>query len=1051
MAALAQRDLQRLRKEMAEQKEKYEKQLRQKSEELSKERERNSKEKEEFKRRVDTLREEFQDSEEDYQTQLRDKDEQMEVLRVDILIAKEETQQAEDMLSKWQSEQETGLWDVPEDAQDLREQHIKALGHLKNQGMVLEQLRLDLTAEKERCNQMMHVEQTCKNLEAQNKGLQARVDEQRHAAKELEAAGATILDLELTLDDLRRENKDLKELHTLEVEQCQFHEAEACEKSDEAQRAWAQAQEFMQDLTDISRKLVETEELLDKFRDRDADKTLEISDLRMLVQGAQDKMEAGHAREQQLHQQRGVQSQLDGFKRRWEIRERDAARHVSDSYRGWVLDFIPTDVVDTETPILDCHAGVERCLSYAQLLKQASRDVLVLHPLVTDDVDEQGYSQPSATVRLVRDHQWERHDREVICLLVEIHMSLSSFVLHSFQSACNRAADTVLLSEAPQAYVSLEGCEVAQRELQRVLSTDALTSKAVVEATSTLFSSAARLWEACEALLPEAQRVESGSLLYFLLAVLEASELLAKQLATAERYMRQHLQHVGLSQSDADLDYDSSDSDAPEPTTAAGTAALQFLKIIKTVTAKRQEMHGYVRSLYKELEDQQAELEMLLDRRKFEKLKFVLLFLLVSGLRLRTWCIVMHERAVDIRNGIMVSVGFFTPAVVEAGHVALTRASFKLADFLAREERSEEPRVLCCDPRNSLTEVFFTAGQMGAQGCIDDSDSITLLIGEAAHVARMVWVELQKEYWRPDDGEAAAKAPPRPARERRALAVRDELASVSALHATVQEQAAKLAEAAEDAEKAAADAAEVLFEQARLRRALEDTKGEVHDTMSLRQELDRAKEAHLTDVADYQKAIEILQTEKTSLSDDVKTLSAKLKKAREDRRDKYTSIRESVPQQHWHGSGQPPLPGQRGVDIDVVALQEVQRLRGSLVYSQQLLREEKGAVWQSRWAVAFKGGLWSDNEQQLPVSERTSVGERLRRVRETVTALRQHGGAAGLPCAVPEIERGWHAFVSRRAEQKAEEGYLGRLATARDEVAAIKAELCKGKVRCASP
>ena len=587
---------------------------------------------------------------------------------------------------------------------------------------------------KEEMNELRKYKERCSVLSKKVAVFEERLDEYADLEEDLEAQCEEVARLRDEKLQHVEEILDLKELSELSSALEHAAGLELEKMRTENDTLHLENADYETRLGEAKREAVAREIAMDKYKSLVAEYQESLREYDDELKTQKLKEQIGEEKQRQALTTEDVAKEFKKLVRDWADKEQSSRHEIAESYKDNVLDFLPTVLVELETPLLDAMASLERALFYAQHIESASGELLLLQLKSNPEGDEAGYVQVSPG--LFKDAAFEEYDLSRAAELTSLHMWLVCFVLSRLQVlACSRA-ELLLI---PEVAASLRHLDEEFRCFLSRLEKDAVSPTYLSQIFPKIFEHVACLWRCCreeanpasggettddETDLAEKERVSSGTLLFFLLGVLSSANLFQGSLACVERYCTM---------------YNSELSDENRDLIASLTADMR---------EHRSSLVHNVKSMFDDLE--QVEVKVSLDADNFQKLQIVLMTFIHASMEMRRLCVLLHDRASDAKHGTTSKVdGFFGPHILSAiSNTLQGEKVLSLADFLDAPT-PEDPRLVYHDLRKHLTAPLLVPDLENlSEFCVLDNNApLVSMLQDASSVTFKVWSDLQKLYW----------------------------------------------------------------------------------------------------------------------------------------------------------------------------------------------------------------------------------------------------------------------------------------------------------------
>eukprot|EP01064_Diplonema_japonicum_P010144 TRINITY_DN17493_c0_g1_i1.p1 TRINITY_DN17493_c0_g1~~TRINITY_DN17493_c0_g1_i1.p1 ORF type:complete len:1180 (+),score=256.78 TRINITY_DN17493_c0_g1_i1:41-3580(+) len=854
-----------------EQKKNLEEKLKEKTAALTELQQKTAKEKEEakaeLKQKYDAAKRTDSAKIADLTEKLREAEINIETLELDLEINQEEKLLLEEQMAKFiDTARETHAIDeIPDDPSE-KDTRIQSLSNSIAQ---LDMIILTLTHEKDVLKQEVSSLKPYKEkspvLEAKIKDLSQRLDENEELEEDLEEAYDVISLLKEEKADLTVKYSEYKELAELssELEHAQGVELEKVREEYE---------ELLEEKSEFEVRLGKSkQQQAESFKDIEGYKRkIEYyeKEMRMLddnLTTAQQDLQMGKDRERKAVGTVQFTTELERNAKRWTIAEQNMKHAMSEQYKEWICDFLPTNLVEAETPILDIMSTLERCLFYAQ---HTIDTVTTLCNLRLQQIPqpENGYEQLANG--LYNDAHWESFETTGLKHIFTYHMWALSFALQRVQSIACRVPDAAAVLLDGNISKSLQKIEVQQLAIIEAVHNDNITYEFFASTVPNMFANVEKIWTHGEKIAEEHNLgIASGTLLFFVNCLLSLASIVDMQTTCIERYLKAHPLH--------------NDDPRNEPLSEITSSIALILKN-KTDICSRME------NLYEDLE--QTEVQVIQPLEGFSRMKAMGVHLANCVLKLRTVTLMMKDRALDVKHGTVSAQDGLLSKQILSGltGVFVDTRQMALKEFM-EATRGEDTRLAAYDARAHLTLPLFVSNKDALEKfhVIDDSGALPDLLTDVANVSLKVWADLQKQYWEVDPQAAALSDTPKEViapspHVPRAMEIRQSLASVSDLLEKISTGQKMFAEEKNARCKMEEELAESLLEVDKLRMIAENVNEGNRTVEELRAEVAELKESGVKEkkglVKEYSEAISNLKSQIQSEREDKEELVQAYKK-----------------------------------------------------------------------------------------------------------------------------------------------------------------------------
>ena len=610
-------------------------------------------------------------------------------------------------------------------------------------------------------------------------------------------------EIELQLEETVLEVAALKEEKTSMAAQMEEFR-ELADLSSELEHAQSmELQKTREDFDSLYFEKSDMEQKIGQQMREAAEKAVEIDNYKRLVEeyketvrkldntlnDTKQQIDIGKERERFALKQSEFADEMEKLSKKWGEKTQSMKHSLAEEYRNWVLDFLPTNLVDAETPVLDVMASLERTLFYASHISDASTELLSLHLRQLERTlsnCEDGFIQVSTG--LYKDIAFEEYDIRCTSSIVTLCMHLFSFIGYRVRTLACHVPDFLV---QPNIHSCLNECEVVQNRLINCLFNDTVLSAATItQEMPQILSNVQSLWESSfpprespdqniEKDDDRLRAVEGGTLMFFVLALVCAAEQLNLHIQTVNRYLDLH-----------------------SPIEQHKESVEQFKSIMSQLSKSREDFTQRVRSLYKDFEE--TEVVVLQAIADFNKMRIMLMQLLHCNAAIRKLVIVLHDRASNVKHGtVSQTEGFYSVSVIVALQRCLLESKVNsLSTLLSgniKNTVSDDTRIAAHDFRLFITNPLLRVdANLERFVVIDDTTPLPEIISDVANISLKVWADLQNQYWCADGpknvpaetDELQAHSP----HVTRALQIRNRLASVGDLMSKIEISERRVAE-----------------------------------------------------------------------------------------------------------------------------------------------------------------------------------------------------------------------------------------------------------------
>eukprot|EP01059_Diplonema_ambulator_P003609 TRINITY_DN13306_c0_g1_i2.p1 TRINITY_DN13306_c0_g1~~TRINITY_DN13306_c0_g1_i2.p1 ORF type:complete len:1028 (+),score=370.51 TRINITY_DN13306_c0_g1_i2:399-3482(+) len=968
-------------------------------------REKHAKEKEELrnemKTKLENMRKESSEKIKELTDKLADSEAKAEALQLDLEIAQEEKLMLEDEMAQFvDTARETQADEpIPDDPEE-KDQRIASLCKSIQQ---LDMIVLTLTHEKdvlrEEVASLKPYKEKAPVLQAKIKDLSQRIDENEELEADLEEAYELISILKEEKANFKakfEEHKELAEI-TSELEHAQQIELERVRQEFEAQTE--ELIEYEIKLGKSKQDQVEAYKEIENYKRKLEQYEARLRELDNDLSTAQLDIARGKERERKAVGTLQFQQELERQSKGWQVSEQNMKHAISDQYKEWVMDFLPTNLVEAETPILDTMASLERCLFYTQHVTDISKTLVQLRTKQLDlTVMDEGYEHlPNG---LYNDVEYDIYDEKCTRELLTVHMWVLAFSLQRVQSIACRVPDASEILQVKDLCTALGKIEEHQTELVSLMHNDGLSHATLVKALPKLFKFVEKVWAHGEAAAKKHELgIASGTLLFFVNVILTLTGLAKTQIKAVKRYLKLH--------------------QLPEDDPSEGlmqTVSEQIDLAVKNLGDINQRLDN----LYSDLE--MTEVQVVQDPEGFVKMRVMAVHLANVVMRFQETIVVLKDRGLDVLHGtVSVQEGFYSRAVFAALKEAFdTAATLSLKRFIEAPP-PEDARTHHFDLRGHLTHPILIPNKdtLDQFLVVDDSATIPDLLTDVANVSLKVWADLQNQYWDKDPKvpgsptlESIASSPHVP----RAMEIRNSLASVGDLLDKITEGKHMLAKEKQKTETMEKELAESLLEIDKLRTIAENVKEGDRHREEMQQMIDSLQESASQEkkllVKEYSEAISDLKAQLQSKREDKTQLIEAYKK-------KKTQMNKEV--------------------VAGVSGEEVNRWKSALTYSRKMLIDSKTASHST--AI----NTWTEKAAAATPSH--TLREILERTRHLQAAL----SPSGMPATIPDVTSTSTLAMCTKAKEDREavKKQLADLRTLQEQLLALRRAKMRRESTCA--
>eukprot|EP01060_Flectonema_neradi_P039599 TRINITY_DN877_c1_g1_i1.p1 TRINITY_DN877_c1_g1~~TRINITY_DN877_c1_g1_i1.p1 ORF type:complete len:1286 (+),score=358.15 TRINITY_DN877_c1_g1_i1:39-3860(+) len=906
---------------LLEQKKSLEVKLKEKSDLLTAEKEKAVKTKDELKAKYDSQRKVDAETMRELKQAIQQKEEQLSEKNLDLEIAEEEKLMLQERLDSFQKgvRESSVLKEIAPDEEGKERQLIELSNAMTQMDIIVGDLTEERDLLKEDVLALRHLRDKCRVLQNKVDDFSERLDEMAEIELQLEETVLEVAALKEEKSSLAAQMEEYRELADLssELEHAQSMELQKTredfdslyfEKSDMERKIGQQMREAAEKALEIENY----KRLVSEYKES-------IRKLDSTLHDTKQQIDIGKERERFALQQSEFSDEMEKLSKSWSEKTQTMKQTLAEEYRNWVLDFLPTNLVDAETPVLDVMASLERTLFNSSHISDASSELLSLHLRQLEgslSKTEDGFIQVSTG--LYKDIAFEEYDMRCTASIVALCMHLFSFIGYRVRTLACRVPDFLLQKNIN---TCLDDCEVVQNRLINSLFNDTvLSASTVTNDIPQILRNVKSLWETSfppkegtEELSKDDTRlraVEGGTLMFFVLAMVCAAEQLNFHIQSVVRYLNLH-----------------------EPIEQHKESVETFKTILSQLSKSREEFTYRVKSLYKDFEE--TEVVILQPIADFDKMRVMLLQLLHCNTSIRNLVVTLHDRASNVKHGtVSQSEGFYSISVIVALQKCLTEPKVNSLSALLSNIRSgvsEDTRIVTHDFRLHVTDPLLRVDEnLEKFVVIDDTTPLPEIISDVANISLKVWADLQNQYWGADGQKPVADETDgqqgHSPHVTRALQIRNRLASVGDLMDKIEISEKRVTEEEKKKKRMEEELATALLEVDKLKTIAENVKNASEEIETLKtkllEEQEQSAEARKSVVRNYTEAIDDLRMQLNTAKDDKEQILGALKKKKHQQTE-FANVGEAL------------------------------RLRHALAYSQKRLKEEKYSNVKGRWLAVM--------------------------------------------------------------------------------------------------
>eukprot|EP01063_Lacrimia_lanifica_P018719 TRINITY_DN2562_c0_g1_i1.p1 TRINITY_DN2562_c0_g1~~TRINITY_DN2562_c0_g1_i1.p1 ORF type:complete len:1256 (+),score=483.45 TRINITY_DN2562_c0_g1_i1:61-3828(+) len=865
------------------------------------------------------------------QQKLKDAEERLMTVELDLEIAIEEKSLMEDTMAEMTEAANATRLIEDMDSSDPEQlmAKVKELNKAVEQlDVVVQTMSAERDLLREEVNALRKLKEKCTHLERQNSELNERLDEYGEIEDDYEEEVEKVSKLKeerIRLVEQMKEYKELAELSS-ELEHAASQELEKVRE--ENAMFYVEKSEAEQRLGESRRELATLMVQNDKYKELLGQYKEDVRILEDSITDQKIKAQATQERERNIIGHQDFTKSLEKMAHRWRETEQHNRHALAEKYKNWVLDFLPTNLVDMETPLLDAMASVERVQFHADHLHNCHQELYCLQCQTVEEGDETGYRQIASG--LFHDVRFELYEKECDLNLHALHEWFVCFVLNRIEVVACESSAVLLHSVVAKCLHILDD---EQNKLSTAIAQDAISQTTLAKIFPRKFRSLAELYKHGEdnKVGRAAKGVSSGTLLFFIMALTTASNLMNQHLMMVQRYV--------------DMFAEQGNAGDVEQIKAA----------LVEVFRHRNDLTNNMKSLYEDLE--QVEVKVLMGNVEFEKMCVLLRSFMHVSFELRKLVIVLHDKALDAKNGtVSATEGFFSPVVVLAlMRVFFDKDVYRLKDVL-EGGTTDDTRLKAHDVRSHFTSAFLVADAAALDTFhhIDDATPLPEMLCDMSNLSMRVWHDLQKQYWNagnnspePDaEEEAAAALAAASPHMGRALEIRASLSSVGDLIQKIKALEGTASTTKEKEKQLEDELCRAYLEIDKLNMVAESAKvgGKALDE-------ERARSEQISEAAAAEKK-KLIKDYSEALAD----LKQQLHSEREDKEQLATAYRKKKAQ--MASEVQSGASGHEAV-----------RLRLALGFSQKQLKLERASTWKGRWAANCLKWASATNDEPAAGSE----------------------------------------------------------------------------------